>query len=624
MAMREEFDQYLLLKKLAEDPLGETFRAGRIGNGSLDQVVLLRVLNGPRVNTNALADQLAERGAVQQALKSPNIGNGVGVGTYRGVPYLAYDYISGRNLASLIQQADLQLSPITSEHALLIAERIGLALAVAYETRVGGERLSHGFLLPHLVRISNEGETRVLGFEAGPLLAEQAAGGTFEPEVSAYLAPELVAGKGFDKSDDVYSLGAILYELLTGVRYTGNRSTIRTATLAGEGTAPPAPVVELLEKSLAPRGERIAEPVSWHKALTRVMQEGGYSATTFNLAFFMHNLFRSDIEQEAQEMEAEKNIEPPVPAATTMEVPREHVKAALAGAGASGAAGVAAGDATGTTHVQTTEKKGGKGALLGIAAVLLLALIGGGIWFMTQGGDSEAEIAAAAAPPPAPVEPEPQGPTAEELEAQLQQMIEARSAEMEEKLKEQYDQRIQSLQGQLQDTQSAAAEREAARRAEIERRESERAAALAAEQKAAQAEETRQKQEAEAARKKQEEAARKKQEEEAARKAEIEAATQAQAQVQPAVVRPPELVRRPEPRYPDMAKRAQRSRADVLLRVLVDERGRVTQVEQISKKVGFGIDSAAASAAKQAQYNPGTSDGKPQEMWTVLRFTFEP
>ena len=46
MNIPEEFGKYLLLKKLSEDPLGETFRAGRVGKEGMEQIVLLRVFNG--------------------------------------------------------------------------------------------------------------------------------------------------------------------------------------------------------------------------------------------------------------------------------------------------------------------------------------------------------------------------------------------------------------------------------------------------------------------------------------------------------------------------------------------------------------------------------------------------
>lgn len=643
MAIREEFDKYLLLKKLAEDPLGETFRAGRVGAGSLDQVVLLRVLNGPRLDGAALARDLPGRSVIQQALKSPNIGNGVDLGAFRGVPFLAYDYVSGRNLTSLLQQADQQHSPIPVDHALHIAERIALALAAAYETRAMDQRITHGFLVPHLVMISNEGETRVLGFAVGPLLARQASGGTFEPEISAYLAPELVAGQGPHKADDVYSAGAILYQLLTGTHPSADLHThlerIDQAHTAAEGEPLPADVAALLKKSLAPRDQRFPEAVGFHRALSKVLAEGHYTANTFNLAFFMHNLFRNEIERESQELEAEKRIQPP-PAAATVALPRAAVEEALA-------APVATPESTGThtaTGTGAAATKSGRGLWLSLAALLLLAGAGGGgyYWYQQRQGTSTDGVADLATTqpslPPSPLdgnglgegaleaavpeEPEPPpGPTPEEVQAQLQAMIDARSREMEEKLKTQYDDRIRNLQSQLEETQQAAAARETERQKELER--------LAAERKAAQEAQLRR--------------------EEEARKAAAAAAapppqtttpaggtgqpaasstTQAQAPPEPPApkvvqVKPPELLRRPDPRYPPIARRVGKE-ATVVLRVLVDARGGVTKVEQISPQAGFGIDQAAEEAARNAEYRPGTEDGKPKEMWTTIRFTFRP
>lgn len=644
MAMREEFDKYLLLKKLSEDPLGETFRAGRVGDGNLDQVVLLRALNGPRLNTDALVERLPERAAVQQALKSPNIGNGVDLGVFRGVPFVAYDYISGRNLAALIQQAEKQMSPLAVDHALLIAERIALALAVAYETRIGNDRLSHGFLLPHLVRISNEGETRVLGFEMGPLLAEQAQGGTFEPEVSAYLPPELLNGQGRASSDDVYSLGAILFELLTGERPSADAATRKTQidrARSAESEQPlDPPLVTLLHKSLGPREHRMSEPVTWHKALSNVVMEGEHTATTFNLAFFMHNLFREEIERETQEMEEEKSIEPmPTSAmsAATVAMSRDEIADALPSPGRDE-------DGTDAETVETApaeKKKGPSGVLLGIAALLVLLLGGGAFWYFTQGpgaasGESETEPVAA----PAPVEPEPieeevpeepQGPTVEELQAQIQEMLDAREEEMQNRLQATYDERLQGLQRQLEEAQTEADEREQARQAELERMRAEQEAAeqqAAQEQEAAAAEpET---QDAEPDRTAQttppggdratqpssgasQPADPPREEQQAAQPAEPE----------PMQMTPPQLVTRPDPRYPAVARRVGRE-AEVILRVLVDARGNVKDVQQISKKAGFGIDQAAMDAARDARYRPGTQGGQPKEMWTTMRFTFRP
>src|SRR6478672_6651056 len=144
MNIPEEFGKYLLLKKLVEDPLGETFRAGKVGPEGMEQVVLLRVLNGKGIDGEKLWSRISGRTGLQALLKSPNIGNGVDLGRVRSFPYTAYDYISGKNLASVFQQAARQHSPIPTDHALLIAERISLALAAAYESRFLDERVPQG------------------------------------------------------------------------------------------------------------------------------------------------------------------------------------------------------------------------------------------------------------------------------------------------------------------------------------------------------------------------------------------------------------------------------------------------------------------------------------------------
>src|SRR6185295_14355517 len=162
MNIPEEFGKYLLLKKLTEDPLGETFRAGRVGAAGMEQVVLLRVLNGKGIDGEKLWSKISGRTAVQSILKSPNIGNGVDLGRVRSFPYAAYDYISGKSLAAVFAQSARQHSPVPTDHALLIAERISLALAAASESRFQDGRVTHGFVVPQLVMISNEGETRLL------------------------------------------------------------------------------------------------------------------------------------------------------------------------------------------------------------------------------------------------------------------------------------------------------------------------------------------------------------------------------------------------------------------------------------------------------------------------------
>src|SRR6185436_13348812 len=122
----------------------------------------------------------------------------------------------------------------------------------------------HGFVVPELVMVSNEGETRLLGFEVGTALRDCAAAGWRDDSVTSYLAPEVLAGAPQAKQDDTFALGAILYELLTGERLpadsgAGYDAVIDHAALASDGGAIPAPVAALLKKSLAPRDQRVGD-----------------------------------------------------------------------------------------------------------------------------------------------------------------------------------------------------------------------------------------------------------------------------------------------------------------------------------------------------------------------------
>ncbi len=651
MNTREQFGKYLLLKKLTEDPLGETFRAGLLGEGGMERVALLRVMNGQGIDGQRLWQAMRDRAGVQQQLRSPNLGEGIEIGEVQRIPYVAYDYISGKNLAALLEQAAVTRNFIPTDHALLITERIALGLAAASENRHQGERILHGFLAPHLVMISNEGETRLLGFEIAPGLRTFAGNTVIRQHFGRYLAPEALVGASPHRADDVYSLGVLLLELLTGKPLPapapdGFGTVIDRSVMATEGTPLPGELADLLKRSLVARDQRLDDVVTWHKTLNKWMFDGKYNPTTFNLAFFMHNLFRQEIERESQEIEVEKTLPLPVvgqtpEAAATVPIPASEAAAALAEAPPADdvAAVREATDVREPSAVVPAPKKSRGALFAGLAAAALLLAGAGGyyLWWSQQNARTAAEQAAATVPVPPPVEPEPveevpAGPTPEEINEQIRALVSQQADEMEEQLRQQYDQKLGELEKQL-----TAAKREAEARRERE----------LAEQKAREEEEAER--QAELAR--QEEAARIAEEEAAAAAAAEAQKTEEPVEVaevappppppppQPAPapktqvrrgdlvqmgpgVTPPKLVRRPTPRFPVMAKRLNKRSAKVLLRVLIDENGKVAKAELAGEEQGYGFDDEALAAARKSVYEPAKKDGVPVKFWHTLAVEF--
>lgn len=408
MNTREQFGKYLLLKKLTEDPMGETFRAGMLGDGGMERVVLLRIFNGQGVDGPRLWSATQSRVGIQDLLRSPTLGEGVEMGEIEGLPYVAYDYVSGKNASTLLEQAARQQNFVPAEHALLITERVALGLASAMECRHQGERVLHGFLCPHLVMISNEGETRLLGFEISNGLRGFAANPVIRQHFGRYLAPEALAGGTAHAADDVYSLGVLLLELLTGrplppPGQDGFHSVIDRSIVATEEGPIPEELRNLLKRSLVPRDQRIQDAATWHKSLSSWMFEGQYNPTTFNLAFFMHNLFRQDIEQESQEIEAEKTLPLPVQkpapsAAATMPI----AAAPFTEGTGTGVVQPGPGEATDPGMVPDAEepKKSKTGLFVGLGAAA--AVLAAAAFFFMGGSDQPEQPPQAAATQPAP------------------------------------------------------------------------------------------------------------------------------------------------------------------------------------------------------------------------------
>jgi TonB family protein len=175
---------------------------------------------------------------------------------------------------------------------------------------IAGERVVHGFLHPSLIFVTNDGEGRVSGFGIAEhlltLIDDQPSADVIHP----YLAPEVLESRAASRRGDVYSLGAILFHLLTGKALptvTDERaSAIAEANLAYDEEPIPDDIKALLRRALAQHAEgRFSSAADFKKELDRLLYGGAYSPTTFNLALFMDRLFRSEIEADEADLERE-------------------------------------------------------------------------------------------------------------------------------------------------------------------------------------------------------------------------------------------------------------------------------------------------------------------------------
>ena len=301
------FGDYVLTATLGQDAVGSVFRAVRLSPER--GFVRLRILESAEIPENEVLDAIESNGEIHNFLKNPAIARGVQMDAVEGVPFIAWSEPSGRTLDVLIRMVRQRNQRIPIEHALLIGEKVATALDSAYNTTLDGERTLHGLVWPGFVSVSDDGEIRLVGFGLAPGLTGAFSKPRFAKEVGPYLAPEYLASGRNQKNSDVYSVGAILFELLFGRPPAGNDALtdLRAATRELPHLTPE--LVAVLRNCLSPQEARYQSSGELRRELGKILFSGPYSPSTFNLAFFMNSLFAADIEAETRERARELTLD---------------------------------------------------------------------------------------------------------------------------------------------------------------------------------------------------------------------------------------------------------------------------------------------------------------------------
>jgi serine/threonine-protein kinase len=204
---------YRLIRELGAGGMGTVWLAER-SDGLIQRPVALKL---PRSwsNSGALAERLARERDILATLNHPNIARLYDAGmTTRGQPYLALEYVEGCRIDEFVREARLDL-PMVLGLFLQVTDAVAHAHA---------QLVVHRDLKPSNILVTADGRVRLLDFGIAKLLEQGEARETALTEQSGraltpdYASPEQIRGAPIGTASDVYSLGVVLYELLTQVR----------------------------------------------------------------------------------------------------------------------------------------------------------------------------------------------------------------------------------------------------------------------------------------------------------------------------------------------------------------------------------------------------------------------
>ncbi|MEO8800604.1 MAG: serine/threonine-protein kinase, partial [Polyangiaceae bacterium] len=227
----------------------------------------------------------------------------------RGVPYLAMEYLEGGSLRDIAKQCQKKGVRLTADLVVFIACEILKGLHHAHTLRdYDGRALSfvHRDLSPHNVVVTSEGWVKVIDFGIAKttLQNEKTAAGIVKGKC-AYVSPEQVVGDPLDARTNIFSLGIVMWELLTGRRLMDGSSTYEVMTrVLNRASPPPSSVVKhlpagldaIVQKALArDPNERFDSAEAMRKALRSAACLGGKPmATAEDLASVMSVLFGAE------------------------------------------------------------------------------------------------------------------------------------------------------------------------------------------------------------------------------------------------------------------------------------------------------------------------------------------
>ncbi|GMV79668.1 MAG: hypothetical protein AMXMBFR7_08520 [Planctomycetota bacterium] len=207
MADTYHIGEFLLESKLGEGGMGVVFRARQT---ALDRYVALKLLSRPVTKGSKFIERFHREARAAAKLVHPNIIQIYTIGDHKGTPYFAMEYVDGVDLGELLEHGPL----LSAGESVEVARGVAKALGVAMEQDV-----VHRDIKPGNIMITRSGLVKVMDFGLAKASADAIENLTQEGQIvgtPTYMSPEQGMSKHVDWRSDLYSLGCVLYESLTG------------------------------------------------------------------------------------------------------------------------------------------------------------------------------------------------------------------------------------------------------------------------------------------------------------------------------------------------------------------------------------------------------------------------
>lgn len=315
-----QIDRYVPLRKLATGGMAELFLAKQSGMEGFEKLVVIKRILSHLAQDDVFVNMFLDEARIAAKLSHANIVQIYDLGKADDSYYIAMEYISGRNVQHLIVKESEESRFIPIEYTCRIIAGVCEGLHYAHTRRDYDRKplnIIHRDISPQNILVSFAGGVKVVDFgiaKAATQVAQTRAGvlkGKY-----AYMSPEQVRGaKHIDHRSDIFSVGLVMYEMLTGRRAFERDSSIKTlkAIVQEKPLNPtelnpeiPTAVIKLLSRALEKNPDRrYKNAQEMQLAVEDYLEKSPKKANTVRLSRYMFELFDEDIKTEGGTMVVE-------------------------------------------------------------------------------------------------------------------------------------------------------------------------------------------------------------------------------------------------------------------------------------------------------------------------------
>ena len=235
--------RYELIEKIGDGGMAVVYKAK---DRLLNRYVAVKILRPEFTRDAQFIESFRKESQAAAGLQHPNIVNVYDVGKEGNIYFIVMELIDGRPLSDIIEEN----GPLDYRHVIEIGKQVAAALSLAHKNHI-----IHRDVKPHNIMITKDGIAKLADFGiakaiSSATIVNKEEGGQVMGSVH-YFSPEQARGKYVDEKSDVYSLGIVLYEMLTGeVPFDGENPVEIALMHINEDIKPPSEVIENVPPAL--------------------------------------------------------------------------------------------------------------------------------------------------------------------------------------------------------------------------------------------------------------------------------------------------------------------------------------------------------------------------------------